>query len=62
MISFRRRQDAAWSLHGINGYLRVVRILLFGRRARGRPTRVLDRVPRGGPSHRERVAMGRRGI
>jgi hypothetical protein len=62
MISYRRRQDAAQSLHDNNIYLRVTWILLFGQRARKRSTRVHDRVPRGGPSLRERVSVGRRGI
>jgi hypothetical protein len=42
--------------------LRVMRIFLFGQRERRRSTRVHNRVLRGGPSHRERVAVGRRGI
>jgi hypothetical protein len=44
-----------------NVLLRVMKILLFGQRARRRSARVLNKVPREGPSHR-RVAVGRREI
>jgi hypothetical protein len=47
---------------GQQQYLRVMRIFLFGQRERRRSTRVHDKVPRWGPSHSERVAVGRRGI
>jgi hypothetical protein len=40
-------------------YMRVMRIFLFGQRARRRPARVLDRVPREGPNH-NKEAVGER--
>jgi hypothetical protein len=57
--SYRRSRDVALGLQDCSVYLRVMRILLFGQRARRRSARVLDKVPRWGPSH-SRVAMGER--
>jgi hypothetical protein len=62
MISYMRRGDSPHSLLDNNGYIRVMRIFLFGQRARRRLTRVLNRVPSLGPSHRERAVVGRRDI
>jgi hypothetical protein len=62
MISFRRRLDLYQRLLDNNKHCRVMRILLFGQRARRRSTREVDRVPSLGPRHRERALVGRREI
>jgi hypothetical protein len=49
----------ALDLQANNMLQRVRRILLFMQRERRRSVRVLDRVPREGPSH-NRVVVGRR--
>jgi hypothetical protein len=59
MISYRRRRDAPQSLQDNNIYIRVMRTFLYGLRARRRPTKMLDRVPRKGPNH-NRVVVGKR--
>jgi hypothetical protein len=59
MISSRRRLDLHQRLPDNNRHCRVMRTLLCGLRARRRPTKVLDKVPREGPNH-NRVAVGRR--
>jgi hypothetical protein len=59
MISFRRRRDSPQSPQENNGLPKVMRTLLCGLRARIRPLKVLDRVPREGPNQ-SIVAVGRR--
>jgi hypothetical protein len=62
MILYKRRRDETQRLLDSSEHLKVMRIFLFGQRARRRSARVHDQVPSLGPSHRERAVAGRREI
>jgi hypothetical protein len=59
MISFRRRRDLPQIPWDRSGLQRVMRTLLYGLRARIRPTEVLNKVLREGSNH-NRVVVGKR--